>query len=849
MNGVDSGKQLADVIMNKAKAGYIKKALSSVRAMFRKETSAIIEFTRGKTLQYIDAALGINASRPIYNLVLKPIAESYSVYKASYDTIERRIDKARDNVLKSFRRNGNKLVESSYKQMAYMLQREYLSNKGMKGVVPVVEIIDATIQKLKKDNRYADAQTLEQIKNDYVVNGEFDNDKLYNSFNAAEKKCIDVLSEINEELTDKAVYTASVIRGDASPMYLNYIHHDVLVDANNPMQNYNSVTSAHNPSTKAASLIARTGGVKPLNFDAFSAVKRSSRNVLLDYNMTQTMRTVNKTLSTMSDKVNSDPNVTKDQEQIAAAIEKNAKEVVEDVFMGAYNESTLMDDTINYITKSGYRSMLAGVRSAAELITNFGAAMYNPKDFFKGVGIIRTSTDFNPVDVMMNVKSSEIQRLYSSDPLTGKYVDPSSNTKAGAKSEGKTNKVFNKINQIRDYTTRPLRNKFESLADVLISAPDKAVMRPHWFGTFASEFKKVTGVEPDFEKIAANDEAYMKQYKDAINKSRDRADKMSVFIGASDNPFKGILKNTIRDSDAGYIKTYKRFNAFMTRFLVFEYATARAAVYSLVGRGELSKSEGAALLGAITLRMIGYQFLYSILSEQFQSLIIQAFGGEEPKEDDKDLEEKLTQSTLSAFANLVGGRDLGNTSKSIINYGIEQFNEAYLEDLRDGREYDKYKDNLVYSPIPLEMGKEGEGKKYGLDDVIISLSGPLAPIMKTAQKGLDLLGQEKRKDRYSRERQKRNIEERIPLEVLGHLGFIPFYKDLRGALIKDINRTIDYKEPKGLTKDEMKKYMPDLYEQVYGWQEELKKDSEGINSAEEDAKKRREEILKNMFGK
>jgi hypothetical protein len=121
--------------------------------------------------------------------------------------------------------------------------------------------------------------------------------------------------------------------------------------------------------------------------------------------------------------------------------------------------------------------------------------------------------------------------------------------------------------------------------------------------------------------------------------------------------------------------------------------------------------------------------------------------------------------------------------------------------------------------------------------------------MKTAQKGLDLLGQEKRKDRYSRERQKRNIEERLPLEVLGHLGFIPFYKDLRRALIKDINRTIDYKEPKGLTKDEMKKYMPDLYEQVYGWQEELKKDSEGINSAEEDAKKRREEILKNMFGK
>jgi hypothetical protein len=850
MNGANAGNQLADVVMNRAKAGSIKKALSSVRAMFRKETSAIREYTRGKTLQYIDRALGIKDSRPIYNLVLKPIAEAYSSYKTSYKIAEQRIDKARNNVFKSLGRNGNKLIESSYKQMAYMLQREYLSNKGMKGVVPVVEILDATIKKLKKDNRYADAQTLEQIKKDYVVNGEFDNDKLYNSFNAAEKKCIDVLSEINEELTEKAVYTASVIRGDASPMYRNYVHHDVLVDTNNPLQNYQAATSAHNPSTKAVSLIARTGGAKPLNFDAFSAVKRSSRNVLLDYNMTQTMRTVNKTLSTMADKVNSDPNVTKDQEQIASAIENNVKEVVEDVFMGAYNESTLVDDAIDYITKSGYRSMLAGVRSAAELISNFGAAMYNPKNFFKGVGIVRTSTDFNPVDVMMNVKSSEIERLYSSDPLSGKFVDSSSNTKAGARAEGKTNKVFNKINQIRDYTTRPVRNKIESLADVLISAPDKVVMRPHWFGTFASEFKKQAGVEPDFDKIAANDEAYMKQYKDAMNKARDRADKMSVFIGASDNPFKGILKNTVRDSDKGYIKTYKRFNAFMTRFLVFEYASARAAVTSLVGRGELSRGEGAALLGAITLRMIGYQFLYGILSEQFQNLIIEIFGGEKPEEDEKDGFEKLTQSTLSSIANLVIGRDLGNASKSILNYGVEQFNEAYLEDLRDGREYDKFKDNLVYSPIPLEMGKEGEGKKYGLDDAMISLSGPLSPLLRTTQKALDLLSQEERVDYYARERQVRNIEERIPLEILGHLGFIPFYKDLRGALIKDINKTLKFDESGGggITKDELKKYDPDYYQEIYGEEDEANAEDAEAKELKEQEKADRDELLKEIYG-
>jgi hypothetical protein len=34
-------------------------------------------------------------------------------------------------------------------------------------------------------------------------------------------------------------------------------------------------------------------------------------------------------------------------------------------------------------------------------------------------------------------------------------------------------------------------------------------MRPLWFGSFVNSFKNKTGVEPDFNKIKENDEAYM----------------------------------------------------------------------------------------------------------------------------------------------------------------------------------------------------------------------------------------------------------------------------------------------------------------------------------------------------
>jgi hypothetical protein len=122
--------------------------------------------------------------------------------------------------------------------------------------------------------------------------------------------------------------------------------------------------------------------------------------------------------------------------------------------------------------------------------------------------------------------------------------------------------------------------------------------------------------------------------------------------------------------------------------------------------------------------------------------------------------------------------------------------------------------------------------------------------MRTAQKGLELLGQEERKEYYARKRQERNLEERIPLEIIGHLGFVPFYKDLRAALIKDINRTLKYGESSGggITKDELKKYAPDLYDDIYGATDEIEAEQKEEN-ADVDAEKKaqREEFLKGVF--
>jgi hypothetical protein len=51
------------------------------------------------------------------------------------------------------------------------------------------------------------------------------------------------------------------------------------------------------PSTKAKSLIERTGKVSPLNFDVFASAQRGAKFVLLDYNLTNPITTSRMTLN------------------------------------------------------------------------------------------------------------------------------------------------------------------------------------------------------------------------------------------------------------------------------------------------------------------------------------------------------------------------------------------------------------------------------------------------------------------------------------------------------------------------------------------------------------------------
>lgn len=834
MNSINNGKALSSAIQN-AKPAKLSTIYSKVKAFVaRTGRTGISELIRRNPLYYIDQLFGDYKTKDIFNSILGKAADAEALFKADLKKVQNILENAEEKVAKSFKLDANKTLMSKFKMMTYMIQLEYESNKGSKQVNSAADYLKATIKHIdagKSEFGDRDAEMLQEILDNYIdADGNIDNEKLYKSFNQAEKDAIKDIREVNESLADKAQYTAAIIRGQRITPLNNYIHLNVLHEHQpNDLTTGTAFVDEYNnsmrPSTKAKSLIARTGKVSPLNFDVFASAQRGAKFVLMDYNLTEPIRTARKTLNQAIANLEKNGRVPKEKRQIFNAINSAFEETVENLLTNAYVSDTIVDEAINYINKQGYRAILAGTgRFVSELSSNIGFAMLaDPKGFIEGVKNKGFIMSVDAPLVMENVKSKQTTRIFPTDTLAGKLIDTSILSQAsGIKGAKSKNPVANKIQQIYNLTGKKYVNSVELVADSLISTPDKMVMRPMWFGAFSNEFKDITGKDVDFEKIAANDEEYMSDNKDAIEKAKDLADQRSVMAGATDNPFMGVLKGTVKPNQSLLLRGFNNFNNFMTRFLIFEYVTARTAINAAIGNGSLSKKQGAATLAAVATRMMVYTLMTQALGTGLIGLV---FGGDDEPETEKTWLQKVGQGIASMLTSLTIGRDFGNATKSLLNYGVERVNENYLDFLREG-DYDPYKDALQYSIVPPEK----KGKQTDLKDFLLNMGGSFGPAAKTLDLTIRKAFEPEKKQEAAIERQKKEIGIRIPLEILGNAGLIPLYKDVRKEVMKSIYKDLEVAQENADNKAEvkreklqgyenegdMKRYDPELWDRTFG---------------------------------
>jgi hypothetical protein len=840
-----NNQEVLDNSVKKAKPAPISLFYERIKSLITNR-DAITELAK-KSLGYIDQLFGDYKTKDIFNTLFKKIAQAKAAFDTDYNTIQRRLERVEQKIASSFSQNPDKTLMSKFKIMTYLIQQEYLSNPGSKQVNPVSEYLKKTIEHIRTNqSKYGDreANMLQKILDEYVnvEIGEnedgtpiFDTnmDKMRASFNNAELNAIKEIRDINDGLTEKALYTAAVIRGDRINPLNNYIHLNT-EGVDSPTDNFSSASTEYNnsrgPSTKAKSLIGRTGNVVPLDFDVMASVSKGSRNLLIDYHMTEPLRVGRKTISETRKSAIDNKSFTDKQWKIFNAIENAFNEANDNVLSNTFVDDTFSNSVVNEISRQGYRAVLASVpRFLAELYSNITYALFDPINYSMGFKYLGLMNSADGVSFMKNVKSKVISRAYGKDTLSGKMIDSnilsaSSGIKGGTASR---NAVTNKLQQIYNLSLKKYKNAIELIADTLISTPDKATIRPIWFGTFSNEFKKITGTEPDVDAIAENNEEYMTRFKEAIDAATEKADSASVFSSSTNNPYMSTLKGQVTPNQNTLSRAFNNFNNFMTGFMINEYHTARTAINAAIGNGIISKSEGIRLVSAVTIRMVVYPVVYSILQEEMLKLF--SDEEEEKKEDKETIEQALTKSLISAATSMFFGRDFGNATRQLVNYGIENVNEEYLDFLRNG-EYDQYTDNIQNTMLPV-----GDKSKLNIEKMIQSSLGSAGPSVATAFLILKSLYEPEKKKEGAKKRQEQTNNVRIPLEIAGNLGLVPLYKDVKKIVVNDINKSLreeldkqktskefkkkidDVLKSYGFeTREDMKRYAPDLYQMYFG---------------------------------
>ena len=795
------------------------------KALFRKKGNFYKYILEGNSSAFIDEVFGNFKERPFYDNIFKPIGQALAAFTAENRVVSDRIVAMEKKLAKAFGRNENKITMSKFKMMTWLIQNEFESNPNSRQVNPAIEFLKKTIKETKADRTYyssEDVKMFEKIINDYQdvmkdENGDpildkdgnevmgIDMDKMYDSFNDTEKNILAEIRTINDMMSEKAEYTAAIVRGSRITPIANYISLGVInsetrndqLDSINELRNVfgNSRTT----STRAKTLIERTGKVSAINFDPFSSVRRSASSVLMDYHLTPAVRQGRFTMRELERAVDNNE-ISEDKLPLVTALDAAFTQIVDTAVGNTFMSEGISRSVINEISRQGYRAVLAGVsRMTSEAMSNMAyILMKGSRSWAAGASYGKLLMSPDAFNVLKNVNSVQTNRIYSSSTVSSQLAASEIfNQTSGIKGSQAKGVVANAAKTIYNKSLKRLKNTTEATADLLMSTPDMVMIRPLWFGEFARQFKKETGADVDFEKIANNDEAYMAQYQDAINKSKDTADDTTIKAGSSDNIALGILRNTIKPDDNEVVAWYKKFNSYMAKFLLFEYQTARSGITMLMKGNKIEKAEGVALIAAVTARMMVYQLATRTLANGFVDLVAGVLGyrddEEEEEEDDKTVMQRVGQAIASTMTTLLFGRNFGNAARVPLNYGIEKMNEMYLESLRNG-EYDMYEDALQYSIVPTEKPKGDTGKGVDIMDIYINTLGSAAPAVKTLRYLGKKFTEDDKKTEDAIERQKKERAIRVPMEIAGSLGYLPLYKDVRKITMDYIYGDLDRAE-------------------------------------------------------
>ena len=746
------------------------------------------QMIRSNPLNVMDNLFGNYKNRNIYNNTIRPTAEAHAKFKNWINEQTDIIETAESLLAPTIKEKVSAAVKRRFELTVYLLQNEFESNSNKKGTAPGVEFIEGTIAKYneaKEQSRYNEESInlLKQILKEYSVDGQISLSKMDKSMSPKTKKALKLLQGVYSGLGELQSYATRIVRGNELDLVNQYVHHktDYTEEA---IQDASAIEYLKvMPGTKSKTSFERKG-VTAIDFDPISTVLRATKNTGLDYFMSNEISTNRQGLSTLKKITGSDASKTEKQNNQLneAAIDLNLiySEALENVITNNMSSSVIGGSRWNYLRTGGYYAALASIpRAGAELASNVAfAALSTPKETTLGITKYGDLSMSNKGRMIVeNTPSTSATKLYNDEQLGGSKTDSQGVTKKKSSPIAKSELEENLEYIARATGVKGIRKAVGKVGEFLISRPDQMISRPLWFGTVASTFKSETGQNIDFDKIAENNSDYMKKYKEAIAVSTRKADENVTMAATSNDPFSQVLKNQAKQGEAGY-NFYRMLNSYMSKFSLNEYATARQAVASIVGRGEMGSIRGVSTLAGVGVRMTMYVMMLRYLNSAMFGML-----GIGDDEDDTDYAELGLRQAVGAATSLISRGMSGNIPMIPLNFTIEALNKdyGYEAGLRSNKEY-TYEDALIYATI-----NPSNASRNLPEATLYQLSGPLNPYAKTLSRAFTL-GIRSKYNKTDESRQK-NLEKlfsaRTAIEIANIFGGVPFYRDIRKGFIEE----------------------------------------------------------------
>jgi len=819
---------------------FIKIKNIFLRPLGRQKENIIQEQIRSTPVPKVDTMIGNKNSTLFYRTLYLPIVESYSTYKNEFDRTQKIITEAEDKLDAESKNDRNKAIINGYKIRLAQLALEHESNPDSDVTPSPVKLIDATIRESKRENVLTplDAKELTNIKNQYLKDGEIKFQDVYDSLSDVQKEVFNTLQEQNSQLESFAKIAAAR-RGKDFKSIKDYSHRVVL--AGTPKEKLDLLyEEAAQFSTQGGTIKEREpGGEPPVSFDPFQSARRGAQETFLDYYMSPKVTKVQDVARGLYNKY---VDKSKGQRDTVKALQDSQRELLEITYLRSFLDSDTPQNLAQEITRNSYRLLLGSVpRFLAELGGNALMLSKQPMNVINDAYTtyapisMKVGNEANNrfLNTLINLGSTETDKLGGKLAADSKYNDVTGILNIDEKRRNLYNNTLNKMEYLANKPKQVYRAITRS-TDFLMGGADKVISRPIWISKFADEFSKnvkkynketVKLTVQDFNEISEGTSKYLDdKYKQARDEARFKSDQTSIELITSGNPLNVIIKNVRRPEKdrSGLINYYRTINSFMANFTLNEYATARFAIGALQRSGEMSKAEAYRTLGGLVARMSSYVLMYKTLSNVIDSLL----GA--PEDEEEDVSNTLARQIVGSLSTLMFRQNLGNIPSLPINAGLEYINKNYLEGLRNGEPYNAYDNSIVYSLINLDQ----LGQKPISEMAAVIAAGPLGPLVRTLFRGAELAARvQTRKTEAARRRAQEELNNRITFELIGQLGFIPFFKDIRRYLLKKrfADQSRGVKPPKTSLK-ELQQIDADLAREL----RELEKSFRDIEKAFED---------------